>query len=110
MGVNNTPFANKTYNYTKQLMLALKVDAIVDEVERQIKEGKKPVIALDNTMGSMLTDLAVGEELEDSTFAASLLRGLDSVMQYTQMSLEQKVKLHITNLFLSSKKAQRMYS
>lgn len=84
MGISNTPFASKTYNYTKQLMLALKVDAIVDEVERQIKEGKKPVIALDNTMGSMLTDLAVGEELEDSTFAASLLRGLESVMQYTQ--------------------------
>ena len=78
-------------------MLALKVDAIVDEVERQIKEGKKPVIALDNTMGSMLTDLAVGEELQDSTFAASLLRGLESVMQYTQsdgMGGSFKIKIH----------------
>lgn len=101
MGVNNTPFANKTYNYTKQLMLALKVDAIVDEVEKQIKEGKKPVIALDNTMGSMLTDLAVGEELEDSTFAASLLRGLDSVMQYTQkdgMGGSYKIRIHPNEL------------
>ena len=28
MGVENVPFASKTYNYTKQLMLALKVNAI----------------------------------------------------------------------------------
>ena len=84
MGISNTPFASKTYNYTKQLMLALKVDAIVDEVEKQIKAGRKPVIALDNTMGSMISDLAVGEELEETTFAASLLRGLESIMQYTQ--------------------------
>lgn len=97
MGINNTPFASKIYNYTKQLMLALKVDSIVDEVERQIKEGRKPVIALDNTMGSIIDELAIGEELEDSTFAASLLRGLESVMQYTQsdgMGGSLKIKIH----------------
>ena len=66
MGISNTPFANKTYNYTKQLMLALKVNAIVDEVDRQIKAGRKPVIALDNTMGSMIDELSVGDEVQHS--------------------------------------------
>lgn len=86
MGINNTPFASKTYNYTKQLMLALKVDAIVDEVDRQIKAGRKPVIALDNTMGALFDKLTPGEEVAESTFAENLLRGLDSVMQYSQDS------------------------
>lgn len=43
MGVENVPFASKTYNYTKQLMLALKVDAIADEVEAEINAGRHPV-------------------------------------------------------------------
>ena len=86
MGISNTPFANKTYNYTKQLMLALKVNAIVGEVDRQIKAGRKPVIALDNTMGSMIDELSVGDEVTETTFAASLLRGLDSIMQYSRDS------------------------
>ena len=74
MGIKNTPFASKTYNYTKQLMLALKVDAIVDEVEKQIKLGKKPVIALDNTMGSMIEDAEAGEPLKETTFASKSLK------------------------------------
>lgn len=96
MGISNTPFANKTYNYTKQLMLALKVDAIVDEVDRQIKAGRRPVIALDNTMGSMLDDLTVGEEVEETTFAASLIKGLQSIMQYMQDDgMGNKVRIRI---------------
>ena len=83
MGVDNTPFANKTYNYTKQLMLALKVDAIVDEVEAEINAGRHPVIALESTMESSIKDYAAGEIIDEPTFSASLLKGLDSVMQYT---------------------------
>lgn len=82
-GVDNPPFVNKTFNYTKQLLLALKVDAIVDQVEAEIKAGRHPVIALESTMESSLSDFAVGEAIEEPTFALSLLRGLDTVMQYT---------------------------
>ena len=83
MGVENVPFASKTYNYTKQLMLALKVDAIADEVEAEIKAGRHPVIALESTMESSIKDYAAGEIIDEPTFSASLLRGLDTVMQYT---------------------------
>ena len=83
LGVDNVPFASKTYNYTKQLMLALKVDAIVDEVDAEIKAGRHPVIALESTMESSIKDYAAGEVIDEPTFSASLLRGLDSVMQYT---------------------------
>lgn len=83
MGVDNVPFASKTYNYTKQLMLALKVDAIVDEVEAEINAGRHPVIALESTMESSIKDYAAGEIIDEPTFSASLLKGLDTVMQYT---------------------------
>ena len=83
MGVENVPFASKTYNYTKQLMLALKADAIVDRVEQEIKAGRHPVIALESTMEASLKDYAIGEAIDEPTFSASLLRGLDNCMQYT---------------------------
>lgn len=83
MGISNVPFASKTYNYTKQLMLALKVDAIVDEVVKEIEAGRHPVIALENTMGSLLSEYAPGDVIEDTTFAASLLKGLKGVLRYT---------------------------
>lgn len=83
MGVENVPFASKTYNYTKQLMLALKVDAIADEVEAEINAGRHPVIALESTMESSIKDYAAGETIDEPSFSASLLKGLDTVMQYT---------------------------
>lgn len=83
LGVDNTPFASKTYNYTKQLMLALKVDAVVEEVIAEIEAGRHSVIALENTMGSALSDYSVGEEVDNPTFGACLLKGLDSVMKYS---------------------------
>ena len=83
LGVENVPFASKTYNYTKQLMLALKADAIANEVDAEIKAGRHPVIALESTMESSIKDYSAGEVIEEPTFSASLLRGLDTVMQYT---------------------------
>ena len=83
MSVENVPFASKTYNYTKQLMLALKVNAIADEVEAEINAGRHPVIALESTMESSIKDYAAGEIIDEPTFSASLLKGLDTVMQYT---------------------------
>lgn len=101
LGISNVPFASKTYNYTKQLMLALKVDAIVDEVVKEIEAGRHPVIALENTMGSLLSEYAPGEVIEDTTFAASLLKGLRGVLRYTvkdEDGKEQQLELKPSQL------------
>lgn len=84
LGVNNTHFASKTYNYTKQLMLALKDEAVVDRVIEEIKAGRHPVIALESTMESGLKadGYAEGDVVTDTTFAPSLIRGLKSCMKY----------------------------
>ena len=61
----------------------LKVNAIADEVEGEINAGRHPVIALESTMESSIKDYAAGEIIDEPTFSASLLKGLDTVMQYT---------------------------
>ena len=64
-------------------MLALKVDAIADEVEKEINAGRHPVIALESTMEALIKVYSIGDIIHEPTFSASLLKGLDSVMQYT---------------------------
>ena len=82
-GVDNPPFVSQTYNFTKQLMLALKAEAIVDEVLKEIKAGRHPVIALENTYESGLDAYAVGDKIDDTSFSAGLLRSLGRILQYT---------------------------
>lgn len=68
-----------TFNFTRQLMLALKVDAIVEEAVSEIKAGRKPLIALENTREAALGEFAVGDEVPDATFAPALLQMIGGV-------------------------------
>ncbi|MDB4312116.1 strawberry notch family protein [bacterium] len=52
--MGHSPFTSRVHNFTKQLLLSLKADWIVEEAIAQHKAGKKPVIGLDNTMESFL--------------------------------------------------------
>ena len=82
-GVDNPPFVNQTYNFTKQLMLALKAEAIVEEVIKEIKAGRHPVIALENTYESGLDGYNVGDKIEDTSFSGGLTRSFERILQYT---------------------------
>lgn len=82
-GINNPPFASKTFNYTKQLFFALKVDAIVENTIDLIKKGMHPVIAVENTRESDYKDYSIGEELEDTSMAGAFIRGLEKCLEYT---------------------------
>ncbi|MGM9733414.1 MAG: LPD38 domain-containing protein [Prevotella sp.] len=109
MGVDNPPFVSKTFNYTSQLMLALKVDAIVDEVAKEIEAGRHPVIALDNTMESAIEGYSAGDTVTDVTFAAPLLKGLDKVMEYTVKSPMGDVNQKLTPESLGAEGAAAYY-
>ncbi len=82
-GVDNTPFASKIFNVTEQLLFALKAKDTALEAINQIKQGKKPVIAIKNTMESFLDymDAEVGDIIESTDFSAVLERGLKSVLK-----------------------------
>jgi hypothetical protein len=82
-GVDNPPFVNRLYNFSKQLLLSLKVDAVVNEVVKEIEAGHKPVIALENTLESALDEYGVGETIDDPTLFGKLKKGLDATFRYT---------------------------
>ena len=82
-GVDNPPFVNRLYNFSKQLLLSLKVDAVIDEVVSEIEAGRHPVIALENTLESALDEYGVGDIIEDPTLFGKLKKGLDATFRYT---------------------------
>ena len=67
--VQMASFSSVTHNYIAQLLLASKCDIVIQEAKKAIKAGQKPVIALTNTLESVLTEfvddngIAVGEPL-----------------------------------------------
>jgi hypothetical protein len=52
-------FGSRLFNLSNQYLLALKADAIADEAISVLKEGRKPFIALNNTMAGPIADLQV---------------------------------------------------
>jgi len=82
-GVDNTPFASKVFNVIDQLLFSLKADSAADEAIRLLKENKKPVIAIKNTMESFLNYMGVqpGDVLETTDFSLIMRRGLEGVMR-----------------------------
>lgn len=82
-GVDNTPFASKVFNVVDQLLFALKSESAANEAIEAIKQGKKPVIAVKNTMESFLQYLEVqpGDVIENTDFSTVLERGLKGVLR-----------------------------
>ncbi len=57
-GASSTNFTAIMHNVIAQSLLAQKIDAVVDAVEKDVKRGEKVVITLANTMGSMIGEHA----------------------------------------------------
>jgi DNA repair protein RadC/predicted RNA methylase len=55
--VNTANFASTVHNKIRQLLLAMKADAAVEAAIEELKAGRKPIIAVANTMESFVTDL-----------------------------------------------------
>lgn len=53
-GLTLAPIFSGMYNMKQQYMLAAKADAVADEVIQQIKDGRRPVITLVNTLEGFL--------------------------------------------------------
>jgi hypothetical protein len=64
-GVDHNNFNAVVHNYVRQMLLALKSDQAADKAIEAYKAGKKPVIALESTMGSFLADYAEREGLSE---------------------------------------------
>ena len=85
MGVNNAPFASKMFNLVNQLLLSMKVDAVVDRALTNLKNGEKPIITFSNTMEGFLEEAPQGVPLDKvPSFSVTLMHALDGVMRWTK--------------------------
>ena len=87
--INVTLFSSVVHNYIAQLSLGLKAKHIADLAIKAIKQGKRPVIAIENTMGAALssymmqTGANIGDSAKSLTFATLLEKVADGVLAYS---------------------------
>ena len=84
LGIANVPFASKTYNLVRQMTLALKVDQAADKAIQALKEGRKPIITVSNTMEGFLKEYVGDSPVAEPDLASSMMRGLAGVLRYSR--------------------------
>lgn len=57
-GVEHTQFSSVVHNFVKQMLLGLKAQGAADLAIQALKRNEKPIIAVENTMGSFLNEYA----------------------------------------------------
>ncbi|OIR05991.1 hypothetical protein GALL_117880 [mine drainage metagenome] len=55
MGVSYTNFGSRLYTISRQVALTLTMDSVINDALEGLKEGKKPVIVLEQTMESIMS-------------------------------------------------------
>jgi hypothetical protein len=86
---DHTNFSSVIHNYIGQLLLGLKVERAAIQAIELHKKGVKPVIALENTMGSFLSEYVADMGLEvgdpvDATYNDIMLRALERSRRYSR--------------------------
>ena len=94
-GASSTNFTAVMHNVIAQSLLAQKVDAVVEAAAHNVARGEKVVIALSNTMGSMIKEfaehngIAVGSPI-NFTFNDMFIRYLEKSRMITIKKAGQK--------------------
>ena len=88
-GLDHQNFTSVLHNYISQLLLGLKADRAADQAIELHSQGVKPVLALENTMGSFLNEYVKDFGLElgdtvDANYQDVLMRALDRTRRYTE--------------------------
>lgn len=97
--VNHTEFSSVVHNFVRQMLLGLKADAAADHAIAAIRRGEKPLIAVENTMGSFLAEYAEqsgirpGNALGQFDYRTVLSRALErTLFIQRQLANGEKVK------------------
>lgn len=83
MGAASMNFGSRLFAIYRQFMMAIKTDLAAERAIQALEEGKKPVIVLENTMESLLSDVVMQnrpnilnpDEMEDEAGIAATLMG-----------------------------------
>lgn len=98
LGIKNQPFASKAFNTVQQVLLSLKAKSAAERAIDYLKQGMKPVIALNNTNESQTGNLALGEEMDAPDLGTSLKKGLEGILRYTQKDAKDNSESGYINL------------
>lgn len=98
LGIKNQPFASKAFNTVQQVLLSLKAKSAAERAIDYLKQGMKPVIALNNTNESQTGYLALGEEMDAPDLGTSLKKGLEGTLRYTQKDAKDNSESGYINL------------
>ncbi|WP_337045335.1 strawberry notch-like NTP hydrolase domain-containing protein [Emticicia sp. 17c] len=115
-GVDNSPYFSKVFQAINQMLLAVKAKSVAARAIARLKQGKKPVIAFSNTMGSFLeslqnddgTPVGDGDKI-NADFATVLIRGLEGVLRYTVHSANGSQQHELFDISQFSSEAQESY-
>lgn len=114
--VSHTEFTSIVHNFVRQMLLGLKADTAADDAIESIKRGEKPLIAVDNTMGSFLSEYAAtnnlrpGNELPDFSYRTVLQRALDRtrfIMKELKNGDKVRVEVPLSKLDPQTREAYR---
>ena len=84
MGIGNVTFASKAYNVVQQALFSIKAEKVADYSIESLKNGEKPVIAVNNTMGTMIKEYPMGVEMDMPDLNSTLMKGLEGILRYTE--------------------------
>lgn len=65
LGVSYTNFGSRLYTISRQLALVLSTDQVADNAIRALQNGQKPVIVLEQTMESIMTEMSDAITMDD---------------------------------------------
>jgi len=96
-----TEFSSRVHNQIGQMLLAMKVDDVVNEAVESVKRGEKPIVTFHNTMEGFLSDYAREHEIRDGdamdlSWRSLLLNALESVCYASQKTPEgDSIKIRV---------------
>ena len=115
-GVDNTPYFSKVFNVINQMLFSIKAESVAERAIQRLKEGKKPIIAFASTMGSFLESMEnengmplSNGDVANADFKTVLMRGLESIMTYTEKDIDGKPNYMRFDVSQMSSEAQSEY-
>lgn len=86
-------FSSRMTPTIQQLLMATKADDAVTATLEALKQGLRPIVQINHTMESQLTELAkVGDHLPSAEFALILHKGLSAMMHYSIIGMGVKAE------------------
>jgi hypothetical protein len=108
-GVSNSPYFSKLFNVVNQMLFAIKAPEVAQHTIRQLKAGKKAIVAFSSTMGAFLSDIEVGSVI-NADFGEVLERGLQNTLRYSEFDSDGKSTHKFFSLSSMSQAGQKEYA